>query len=290
MSGPDAAPASRSVLELLALSAGYLKDRGVPSPRREADALLAHVLGCDRLGLYLRFEERPTGEQVARLRALLRRRGEREPLQYLTGRCAFLDLELACDRRALIPRPETEELARAAADLPGVAGGSCLDVGTGTGCLALALARRGARVLATDVSAGALDLARENARALGLEGAVRFALGPLYDPVGAETGFALVVSNPPYVPEGLRGSLQPEVGLHEPAGALFAGPEGLDALLPILDGAPARLAAGGHLALECDPSQAGTLLRRAQASGAWAEARVAKDAFGRDRFVFCRVG
>jgi release factor glutamine methyltransferase len=279
--------AGRGVLELLTLAASYLEKKSVPSPRREADALLAHVLGCDRLHLYLRFEEKPGPQEVDRFRALMVRRGEREPLQYLTGRVRFLDLDLACDRRALIPRPETEDLARLAIQLLGApVGKACADIGTGTGCLALFLAARGARVLATDSSPAALSLAEENAAALGLR--VRFALGPLCGPLESEAPFDLIVSNPPYIAEGERAGLEPELTRWEPESALFAGEWGLDVLLPLLDSAAGRLVPGGWLALECGLGQAEVLLETARNSGRWGAVETRRDSFGVERFLVCR--
>jgi release factor glutamine methyltransferase len=283
------AGAGRGVLELLTLAAAYLEKKGVRSPRREADALLAHVLGCDRLHLYLRFEERPTSVEVDRFRGLMLRRGEREPIQYLTGRVRFLDLDLACDRRALIPRPETEDLAQLAVQVLGdAAGKACADIGTGTGCLALFLAARGARVLATDSSGAALALAAENAKALGLTDRVRFAQGPLFGPFGADERFDLIVSNPPYIAEGERAGLEPELSRFEPESALFAGEQGLDVLLPLLDTASGHLAPGGWLALECGKGQPEPLLERALASGRWGKADTRRDSFGVGRFLVCQ--
>jgi release factor glutamine methyltransferase len=287
--GPAASAGGRRVLDLLTLAAGYLEKKGVPAARREADALLGHVLGCDRLHLYLRFEESPAAEEVDRFRALMRRRGEREPLQYLTGRVRFAELELACDRRALIPRPETEDLAKLVAGLAGDGHpGRCADIGTGGGCIALHMASKGAAVLATDADPGALALARENAAALGLDGRIRFAQGPLYGPLAGEEPFDLIVSNPPYIAVGEKSGLQPEVARWEPEAALFAGAEGLDVLLPLLDGAPARLRPGGWLALECGPGQARALAQRARASDAWALADTRRDSFAVERFLVCQ--
>jgi release factor glutamine methyltransferase len=277
------------VLELLTLAAGYLDKKGVPSARREADALLGHVLACDRLHLYLRFEEEPLAGEVDAFRALMRRRGEREPLQYLTGRCRFFGLDLACDRRALIPRPETEDLAKLALGLLGEpAGKACADIGTGTGCLALALAKAGAAVTAVDLSQDALDLARDNAEALGLSGSVRFLQGDLCAPLAASAPLDLIVSNPPYVAEADRETLAPEVGRWEPGLALFSGPQGLDAPRRLLAEAPALLGPGAWLALELGMGQPALLAGEAGDSGAWAEVRVAKDSFDVDRFLVCR--
>jgi release factor glutamine methyltransferase len=279
----------KTVLELLTLAAGYLEKKGVPSARREADALLGHVLACDRLHLYLRFEEAPLAGEVDAFRALMLRRGEREPLQHLTGRCRFAGLELACDRRALIPRPETEDLAKLALGLLGdPVGKACADIGTGTGCLALALAKAGANVTAVDLSPEALDLARANAEALGLAGAITFLAGDLCGPLAGLPMLDLIVSNPPYVAETDRAALAPEVGQWEPAMALFSGPQGLDAPRRLLAEAPALLAHGAWLAMELGLGQPALLAGDARASGAWAEVRVEKDGFEVDRFLVCR--
>jgi release factor glutamine methyltransferase len=211
----------------------------------------------------------------------------REPLQYLTGRVRFMELDLACDPRALIPRPETEDLARLAVQLLGdPTGKACADIGTGTGCLALFLAARGANVLATDSSQGALQLAGENAAALSLP--LRFALGSLLEPLGPEPPFDLIVSNPPYIAEGERAGLEPEVARWEPESALFAGDQGLDVLLPLLDSAAERLAPGGWLALECGRDQPRVLLERARSSGRWSGVEARSDSFGVERFLVCR--
>lgn len=283
----SAAP-RKSVLELLSLAAGYLDKKGVPSARREADALLGHVLGCDRLHLYLRFEERPLDGEVDAFRALMLRRGEREPLQYILGRVRFNGLDLAVDRRALIPRPETEELARRLGALDGWDGRRAADIGTGSACLALSLAQAGSDVLATDSSAEALALAAENAAALGLSARLRFRQGDLCQALEGEAPFGLIVSNPPYIDPAEAAGLQPEVAAWEPASALYAPDGGLQALRRLLAGAPAHLAAGGWLALECGEGQAAALAVEARAGGAWGALRVEKDPYDKDRYLFCQ--
>ena len=278
----------KTVLELLTLAAAYLNKKGVPSARREADALLGHVLACDRLHLYLRFEEQPLAAEVDAFRALMLRRGEREPLQYLLGHCRFLELRVACDRRALVPRPETEDLARLGLLLLGGAQDKRVaDIGTGTGCLGLALARAGARVTAVDLSGEALALAAENARDLGLEDRMGFLAGDLCQPLQGLAPFDLIVSNPPYIAEGERDALPPEVGRHEPALALFSGPEGLDAPRALLGQALAYVVPGAWLALELGRGQAQRLAPEAKALG-WDEVRVEKDSFDVERFLACR--
>jgi release factor glutamine methyltransferase len=214
------------------------------------------------------------------------RRGEREPLQYLTGRCRFLDFQVACDKRALVPRPETEDLARLALGLLGPpAGKRAADIGTGTGVLALALAKAGADVTAVDLSREALDLAASNAAALGL--AAAWLQGDLCGPLRGLAPFDVIVSNPPYIAAGDREGLAPEVGLHEPALALFSGPEGLDAARALLAAAGEHLEPGGWLAMELGLHQPARLAGEAPGLG-WADARVEKDSFDVERFLVCR--
>lgn len=274
-------------MELLTLAAGFLEKKGVPSARREADALLGHVLGCDRLHLYLRFEEQPAAAQVDAFRALMLRRGEREPLQYLLGQARFLDLKLAVDKRALIPRPETEGLAKRLRSLLALEGARCADIGTGTGCLALSLAQAGAAVLATDLSADALSLAQENAASNGLAERLRFKQGDGLEALEGEAPFDLIVSNPPYIAAG-DATLAPEVAAHEPALALYSGEQGLDLLQRLLDGAPAHLKPGAWLALECGLGQPAALAERARGARAWAQVGIEKDVFDVGRFVVCQ--
>jgi release factor glutamine methyltransferase len=267
----------------LQLAAGYLEKKGVASARREADALLGHVLEKDRLHLYLAFEERPSQTEVDLFRAAMKRRGEREPLQYILGEGRFLGLRLKLDKRALIPRPETEALAQRLRGLAS-AGGRGADVGTGSGCLALSLAAHGLEMQASDVSAEALALAAENAVLNGLEGKLRFTQGSLLEPI--EGPLDLIVSNPPYIVQGTP--LQTEVSGFEPAAALYGGTDGLACLRPLLAGAPAKLKPGAWLALECGEGQPAALADEARASGAWSEILVEEDPFGVPRFLLTR--
>ena len=199
---------------------GYLAERGVPSPRVDAELLLAHALGLSRIELYTQHDRPLTEAERAAARKLVRRRGRREPLAYVLGEWGFRRLMLKTDARALVPRPETEIVVeRALARIDGVAEPRVLDVGTGTGAIALAIAQEhpGARVTATDVSQGAVALAAENASALELPVEVR--QGDLL--AGAEGPFDLVVSNPPYVRADELDCLEPEVRDCEPRDALL---------------------------------------------------------------------
>ncbi len=216
-----------TLLAVLEAADAFLREAGLPDARREAEELLAHGLGCKRLDLYLDYD-RPLGEdERASLRPLLKRRAAREPLQYIVGRWPFRELELIVDRRALIPRPETEELVdRALALVSHIEGPlRVADAGCGTGCIALSLLkeRPRTRVLALDASTEALELCRENAAANGLgEGLACRRHDLLTEPPPAQVD--LLLSNPPYVPPGRRGKLQEELA-HEPQAALYTKDE-----------------------------------------------------------------
>jgi release factor glutamine methyltransferase len=275
-------------LSLVGKAADVLAERGIEQARLDAELLLAHVLGLRRLDLYLQHERPVDDAELSRFRAAIRRRLRREPVQYITGSAAFRRLELLVDRRVLIPRPETEVLVGAVLDWSrGRPAGSVLDIGTGSGAIALSLAQEGgfARIVATDASDDALEVARLNARRAALEATVEFRAGATWAPVADGERFDVIVSNPPYVAEPERASLAPEVVVWEPAGALFAGVDGLDVIEALVAGAGTRLAPGGLLALEVGAAQAETVAARIRAAGAFAEPRILEDLAGRPRVV-----
>ena len=221
---PDApaAPASVTVRDVIAAAAAELSAAGCDTPRLDAELLLAAALGVDRARLVLDARTPVAAEASTRFRALIARRVQREPVAYILGEKGFRHLVLHVDRRVLIPRPETELLVEAGLSLP--AGARILDVGTGSGAVALALAseRPDLSVIGVDVSEDAVVVARENAAALGLD--VTFVVGDL---LGGQAGDA-VLANLPYVADGVP--LAPEIARYEPRGALFAGPDGLDVI------------------------------------------------------------
>jgi release factor glutamine methyltransferase len=284
-----------TVLQVILWSADYLAERGVERGRLDAEHLLAAALGLGRLDLYLQYDRPLTPDELDRFKRGLRRRAAREPLQYVLGTAAFRDLELKVDPRVLIPRPETEvlveEALKAAGDLaarsPANSGLTALDLGTGSGAVALALASEGPfrRVVATDPSPEALEVAKENARALALEERVEFRAGPLFEPLGEGETFHVVVSNPPYVPTTEASELQPEVLDWEPGAALFAGPDGLAVLEPLIRGAGRHLRPGGVLALEAATAQIAHILDLMSSSPHLTGPTVSKDLAGRDRVV-----
>ena len=277
---------SWTVLELLRWTTDHFKTRGIETARLDAELLLASALGCDRLRLYLEFEKPVTVEERAGFRALVRRRGERVPVAYLTGTREFWSLALAVTPDVLIPRPDTETLLDAvlARGPRREAAFSALDLGTGSGAIALALAteRPHAALTATDLSTAALAVARRNAEALGLAERVRFLPGDGFAPVAGER-FDVIASNPPYVAEADAAGLAPELR-HEPALALFAPGDGTALLRRIAAEAGTYLRPGGLLALELAPAQAGDVTQCLVAAG-FAEIAEHRDLAGLVRAV-----
>ena len=264
----------------------------LPAARSDAEELIGRLLQLGRAGLYLERERVLSGEEATRLDAWLERRVAGEPVQYITGRAAFRGLELAVDRRVLIPRPETEGLVEAVlgvlrANATRWSAPRVLDLGTGSGAIALALAHEwpAAAVTATDASAGALEVARANARSLALEARVQFLEGDWLEPIPAEDKFEVMVSNPPYIATGEWGALPEDVRAFEPAPALFSGSSGLDALREIVDEAPIYLVTGGLLALELAEMRAHDVAGWFEGAHDWGEVRVLDDLAGRPRVL-----
>lgn len=274
----------RRLGEVVRLSGGYLERHGSPTPRLDAELLIGHALGLARIDLYVHHDRPLTEPELASVRALLERRAAREPVAYITGSWGFRGLTLSVDRRVLVPRPETEELAGLCLELLGdAASATVLDVGTGSGAVALALKaeRPGWAVAGSDASAGALAVAAANGEALGLE--VEWLAGDLLEPAVGRT-FDLIVSNPPYIAQTEIDALEPEVRDWEPRAALVAGPAGTEVLERLAAGAPAVLAVGGRLAVECGAGQAGVVAGAMDSAG-WSGVEVRSDFAGVERFV-----
>ncbi|MEC7846837.1 MAG: peptide chain release factor N(5)-glutamine methyltransferase [Gemmatimonadota bacterium] len=283
---------SWTILRMILWSAEYLKNKGVETGRLDAEWLLAAALGVDRLQLYLKYDRPLSSEEREAFKPLLRRRAGREPLQYIIGRTGFRELELKTDPRVLIPRPETEVLVQEVLDWASAGAESVWDMGTGAGAVALSLATEGTwtRVVATDVSPEALSVAADNAERYDLGGHVEFREGSLFEPLEEGERFDVIVSNPPYIAEGEKGELQPEVRDWEPPEALFAGEDGLDVIRQLVAGAPKHLLSGGLLALECGLGQAEGIAADVQATGAFGAVRIRADLTGRPRFVTAERG
>lgn len=283
-----------TVLELLQKSAAFFAEKGVPRARLDAEWLLAGVLGLRRMDLYLQFERPLTDTEVARYREQVRRRAKREPLQYILGETDFRDLVLTCDARALIPRPETEELMEIflrkwkESSPEGGACGPFLDLGTGTGALALSLAREfpEAVVWGLDTSAEALLLARENTLRNKIDEArLHWQESDWYQSLPENLRFAGIVANPPYLTEEEWGSAEPEVRDYEPRQALVAPEAGLADLRKIITGAEERLLPKGWLALETGIAHHGAIAELVR-EGPWIRTESVKDFHQRHRYWF----
>ncbi|MCS6936390.1 MAG: peptide chain release factor N(5)-glutamine methyltransferase [Candidatus Bipolaricaulota bacterium] len=263
----------------------YLRGAKVASARLEAEMLLAHALGLDRLDLYLRPERALTEEQHRRVRALAQRRAQGEPLQYLLGSVLFYNVKLRLSPAVLIPRPETEELVELIVkDFLGAPPQRVLDLGTGSGAIAIALAKAWpqTQIVAADISNEALAIAEQNALSNGVQTQILFVRSDWYS---ALTGsFDLIVSNPPYLRSGALDSVQREVRC-EPRLALDGGPDGLDAITRIIRGSVHFLAPHGRLYLEIDADQGERVRRLLLATQIFARAEILQDSSGRARFA-----
>lgn len=272
--------------ELVRVTTDYLEGKGIESPRLSSEILLAHSLGVDRINLFLNFDKPLDEGEIALYRTLIRRRVRGEPIQYITGKQDFWSMEFIVGPGVLIPRPESELLIETALSLlskePGTSAESAtiLDLGTGSGALAVALAREleGAKIWATDISGPALEVARENARRHGLEGRIHFREGDLFGALGEEgVEFQMVISNPPYVPSATFASLQPEIRDHEPRVALDGGPDGMDYIERIIREGAGFLKSGGWLLLEMDPGQVSRARELVEGNGHYCDNRAVKD-------------
>jgi len=277
-----------TVLEVLQATTAYLKKHNIENSRLNAEHLMAHALGRKRIELYLDFERELTETELGPLRELVKRRSEGEPLQHLLGTVEFCGLTFLCDKRAMVPRPETEQLVELVEGRIENRESRIVDVGTGSGVIAISLAAKfpGAKILAVDISDDALALAQENAAMLNLKDRVQFLKRRLLENV--EGAFDLIVANLPYVSTQDRHTLSREV-LHDPEIALFAGKRGDELVRELIDQAPTRLRPGGLLALEIGLGQRETLLS-ALAEKNYRDICSKNDYNGVTRFIFARYG
>ena len=317
-----------TILEVIQRSAEFLGKKGVDSPRLQAELLLAHLLNLPRMRLYLNFERALTAAEQDSYRELVRRRGQREPLQHIVGSTSFCGLEIAVNRHVLVPRPETELLAEfgwqflnqvagtvgrpstplpappdrerqtteqddiraagnpATSSLPGPWQPSALDFGTGSGCLAVALAVKcpAAQVDAVDFSPEALEVARLNAGRHNLAARLRFFQGDGFAALPAAGRYDLIISNPPYIPSADIAVLQPEVRDYDPRGALDGGADGLSYYRRLASEAGPWLRPGGKLMLEFGDGQAPRLREIFQGQN-WIVERMAEDYTQRPRIL-----
>src|SRR5947208_3484480 len=267
-----------TVRRLLEWTGGFFTRKGVDPARLSAELLLSHVLGVPRIKLYTDYERPLTDEELAKFRELVRRAGEQEPIAYLTGRAQFFNLEFEVNRDVLIPRPDTETIVENVIQLkryePGFETPRVLDLCTGSGCIAAAIAQnlKTSTVVATDISAPAVVVAKRNIERLGLSDRVTVELGDLFEPISRQVDarpFDLIVSNPPYIPTAAIDSLDRSVKDYEPRTALDGGPDGLEFVRRILAGAPNHLRPAGRLYIELQFDQGPAALELAKQHDAW---------------------
>ena len=283
-----------TVRKTLEWTTAFFTRKGVDAPRLSAELLLAHVLSFPRIKLYTDYERELTDEERGRLRELVTRAGEQEPIAYLTGRAHFFNLEFEVTRDVLIPRPDTETLVEnviqtvrrhMVLEAPRV-----LDLCTGSGCIAAAIAAgiKNAVVLAIEISPAAAAVARRNIEKLGLTGRVSIEEGDLFEPLSRIVDaqpFDLIVANPPYIASGQMKGLDRSVRYYEPVGALDGGPDGLAIHRRILAEGSKRLNPGGRIFLEIAFDQGPLALEVAREYPGWADVRVLKDLNGNDRVL-----
>ena len=276
-------------MDVLRWTTQRFTERGLDSPRLDAELLAAHAFGMTRLHLYTQFDRPLLAEELAALRALVKRRQAGEPVAYLTGHKEFWSLDLHVDARVLIPRPDTETLVELALEVIAVdLDAQVADIGTGSGAIALAIAKQRprAQVTATDLSNEALLVARANADRLGLN--LTFESGDLLSALAPNARFHLIVANLPYIPSADIPGLAPEVR-SEPMRALDGGPDGLDLVRRLIASAPAHLHPGGVLALEIGAGQADDTVALMAAGGFVAPQR-RSDLGGIERVIWTRTG
>ena len=288
-----------TVLEILNRTKVFFEKKGIPDARLDAEYIISYGLKMkNRMDLYLNFEKPLTPAELDVLRTMVARRATREPLQHIIGDTSFRGFIIKCDRRALIPRPETESLVDMASDsLKGIEKPFIVEIGTGTGAISIACAKEiaGAKVLATDVSEDALALARTNAEANATGEALQFAQGDLLNAITADVianvaGDAsakidCLIANLPYIPDSEKDKLQPEVAKYDPALALFGGADGLDLVRKLLQQTEGKLKPGASILLEIGSEQ-GEMLKAEAEKYPWLEfTGIHKDFCNNVRFV-----
>ncbi|MBL8815317.1 MAG: peptide chain release factor N(5)-glutamine methyltransferase [Planctomyces sp.] len=278
-----------TVQRILQWTIGFLKEKGVESPRLEAELLLAHARNCLRIRLYTDFESVVTDEERAKMREYVQRRARREPLAYIVGSKEFYGRNFEVRPGILIPRPETETLIDVCLEqIPKDAPTRLLEVGVGSGCIAITLARQRPEVsvVATDISPIAIEVATLNSERHEVQPRIRILQGNCLQPIRSlnEPLFDGLVSNPPYIREDERSILAPEVAQHEPAEALFSGEDGLDVTRQMINESAEVIRPGGFIALELDPKQCEEVSELLKQSG-YERIQIIKDLNGAERIV-----
>jgi len=278
-----------TVLEILKKTDGYFKTKGVDSPRLTAEILLSEVLKCRRLDLYLNFDKPLSTEEVDLFRDFVKRRAAREPLQYILGKTSFMDFDVSVAKGCLIPRPETAAIIESLSEhKESLSGKSILDIGTGSGIIAIAAARMApeAKITAIDKSETALKQASQNSIDLNIKN-VEFVLSDLFSALSGRT-FDYILSNPPYIPTSEIATLQKEVSEHEPSMALDGGADGLDFYRAIFRDTGNYLNKNGMIYLEHGDGQSDEIEAIAELSGFRVHSKV-KDLAGKLRVLKCSL-
>ena len=277
-----------TVRRILEWTIPHLKSHGSESPRLDAEILLAHARGCPRIQLYTNYDEPLTDAQRTTMRDLVKRRAAAEPVAYLVGHREFFSLEFQVTKDVLIPRPDTETLVVDAIEsLKQQPAPRVLDVGTGSGCIAIALAVNcpNAVVTAIDLSSAALDITRANVDKHNVGDRIRCLCGDLFAPLAVGEQFDLIASNPPYIASAEIETLSADVRLHEPRSALDGGPDGLDVIRRLIVDAPQQLAPQGKLLIEISGEQADFVTQLLTANGHYDDIAVLKDLAKQPRVV-----
>ncbi len=284
-----------TILSVLQWAQNYLQSKGISEPRAGAEVLLAHCLQCSRLDLYLRHDQPLADEELSCYKKGLKRRLAFEPTQYITGHQEFWSLDFMVSSAVLIPRPETELLVEAVLKHlrrpeQQTAGPWILDVGTGSGVLAVTLATElpHARIIAVDRSWEALEMARKNARCHKVEPQITWVLGDLVEFLSPQMNFDAIISNPPYVPTADWEQLPPDIKNYEPRLALDGGPDGLEVVRKLIPTVSGRLRAGGLLVLEVGQGQAEAVKEIMDGQGILAPAAIIQDYQRIGRVVLAR--
>lgn len=285
-------PESWTIGRLLQWTTDYLKQRGADSPRLDAEVLLAHALGCQRIQLYTAFEQPPSEPARTAFRELVRRRAEGTPVAYLVGRREFYSLSFQVTPEVLIPRPETEFLVIRLLDLamPADRAWAIADVGTGSGILAVCAAKRlpNSRVTSIDISPEALEVARKNAEQHAVTEQIEPVAGDLFAGVPADRSFDFIISNPPYVTESEYEALPRDIRAYEPRRALVAGPRGTEVIERLANEAGDRLTPGGWLLIEISPQLEGPVRAIFDADDRYELGTTLKDLGGLPRVIQAR--
>lgn len=276
-----------TVQKILQWTTSYFEEQKIESPRLEAELLLAHARQCQRIHLYTDFEAPLTDVQRSNMREFVKRRANREPLAYITGRREFYGRDFSVGPGVLVPRPETETLVDVCLDfIPKDKVVNLCEVGFGSGCISITLARQRpkAMIRSSDVSDDAYRFAEKNVKDLGVEDQVTLSSGSCFEPLQEFVPFDGLVSNAPYIREDEMAELDPDVVNHEPEVALVAGEDGLSVIRELVDQSTKYLKPGAWIALELDPAQSDTVAALCRDTG-FENVQIHNDLNGHDRVV-----